>query len=220
MRTTSIIGFGVLALASSSVMAASLQNSANRQTFKGQIFPQVTGVALSGPEATAMYDVTGIDSIGELEDPANFSVNWDIAAALGAPSGTPVTVHGVGYDVTITAFDPSWLSEIAFYFGNGITDPDGLLLGISSEEDPGGPTNYTSPNIDITDAGFNDIVLPNGVLYLEFFEGFDDSSVNPDGLWNSGMLAFNATASNIPEPTTLGLVGLVSLISLRRARRA
>jgi hypothetical protein len=57
--------------------------------------------------------------------------------------------------------------------------------------------------------------------YNKFFEGFNDSEVNPDGIWNSGTLTIQVVA--IPEPSTYAMLALAGAgfagYVIRRRRR-
>ena len=219
MRTNLIIGLATVALFSTSAMAASISTVGESNAIKTSQ-PNSTFIMHSGPEAVVGYDVAGTPSWDLFGDSSNASPSWDIAAALGAPSGSQVTVSGFGWDVTVTANDPSWLSEIAV----GMTTAPGLDTGLffhpGSQNNPGTEVSNSGGMFDLTDNGIPDLVLPNGVLNFQFYEDFDDGDDAVDGVWNSGSLLFEATAVNVPEPTTLGVLALGSLLSLRRARRA
>lgn len=219
MRTITLIGFATLAAISTSAMAASVSTVGSSNAVK--TIPTIGSfITHNGPEAVVNYDVTGIPSMDAFGDPSNANLQYDVAAALGAPSGSPVTITGVGWDVAITAYDPSWLSEITVGMTVAAGMDTGVFLTAGSQANPGSETSSSGGILDLTDNSIPDLELPNGVLYFQFYEGYDDADDVADGMWDSGFLSFEATASNIPEPTTLGLVALGSLISLRRARRA
>jgi hypothetical protein len=162
------------------------------------------------------YDVSNIESWDAQGSPNNILVMLDVAVAAGLPSGTPMTMTGVGWDVTLQAFEPSWLSEISVLFDNSSQDaPEAIVLrpGVADGA-PGGPTAYSSGGVlDFgDDAGLDDIPLPDGVLSMEFFESFDDAAGVIDGLWVSGTL----TLAVVPEPVSLLLMGLGALVLRRR----
>jgi hypothetical protein len=128
-------------------------------------------------------------------------------------------VLGIGWDVNVTAFDPSWLSELAVGFGSSDTGFVNLNVGVG--DDLPGTASYSSDGIiDLVGLGFNFNVGADGLLRIEFFEGFDDSSVSPDGIWNSGALTFDVSA--VPEPGTYGLMalGLLGVAAAARRRKA
>jgi len=176
--------------------------------------------AASAAVFTVDIDVSGISSYGELGDPSN--VLMDVLLAPDA------LVTGIGWDVTIEAFSPSWQSEIAVAFLNSL---EGLNLSPGAGTDSAGTGSYSSGGI--LDLGSIDPTFPfsvgsDGLLNLEFFEQFDDSSVSPDGQWLSGTLTIQYEADDtptpgVPEPTTwammIGGLGLVGAF-LRRSRKA
>lgn len=177
-----------------------------------------TEAANYGADATTSgivipFDVTGIQSNNGAGDPGNTIVILDAAAAAGLPSGTPIEMNGVGWDVVIESFGASWLSEIAVGFGaeGGPTEIN-LRPGAGTNA-PGGPTPFASGGVLKFDTiPLPNIVLPNGNLQMEFFESFDDDPAAIDGQWVSGTLNIQVT----PEPASLSLLGLGALALLRR----
>ncbi|MFG6449079.1 PEP-CTERM sorting domain-containing protein [Roseateles sp. BYS180W] len=149
----------------------------------------------------------------------------DVASrgSLGAPGnsvlelqvGANATITSLQWDLSLTAFDPSWLSELRVTFSDkdGL---DGLTFTPGVGEQRSGTQTF-SGNADIAAAGLSFQVGSDGVLRLEFHEGFVDGG-NPDGLWN-GKLTFGV--SPVPEPSTYALMALgllaVGAASRRRA---
>ena len=167
--------------------------------------------AMAAPANAATFtvdiDLDNIESFGELGDPSNV-----ILTRLLAPNAT---ITGLGFDVTLEAFTPSWLSELTVYF---LDSPVGLQLTPGVGEDVPGVGSFSSGgiiNLADIDPTFVFTLGADGILSLEFFEGFDDSSVSPDGIWNGTLtVQYEADAiPGIPEPTTwammIGGFGLV-----------
>lgn len=128
-------------------------------------------------------------------------------------------MSGVGWDVTLQANSPSWLSEMAIEFA----DTEDLAwvslrpgIGVNSV----GTQSFSSGGIvQFADNSISNIVLADGILRIELFETFDDASVAPDGLWLAGStldLQFEA----VPEPATMALLGLGAAALMRRRRKA
>ena len=154
--------------------------------------------------STLVVDVAGIQSFGEFGEPGNVIRVFNVGAFA--------TVTSVDWNLNLTAFDPSWLSELKVSFA-GLTFTPGV------GDNASGSANYTG-TIDLVDAGFAFQVGADGLLTLEFHEGFDDSGISPDGIWDSGTLAFGVTAA-VPEPATYGMMalGLLAVGGLARRRQ-
>ena len=175
-----------------------------------------------GDSTTAAYtsfNVAGIASWDARSDPSNVVVNFDIASALGYTPGTSITMTAIGWDVTLTALGASWQSELTAYFDDNINpDGTGLFLRPGAGTDTPGTGTFTGGPIDLTDNTIPDIVLPNGILRLEFHESFDDVPDAIDGTWDAGVLRIGTLEAAVPEPTSFALLGVAGLGLLRRRR--
>jgi hypothetical protein len=135
------------------------------------------------------FNVAGIESRNSQGDPDNVVINFDLAAALGYASGTPLTLNGIGWSVTLTAEGGSWQSDIGVYLDDNVA-PDffGVYfnpgIGVNS---PGEGFYSSNGVVKLASDGIADVSLPNGVLRMEFYEGFDDVP-GRDGVWKSGTL--------------------------------
>lgn len=131
--------------------------------------------------------------------------------------GPGASITSFRWDVNVTSYEGSYLSEIQLTFsdslGNGVT----FTLDDSAALD--GTRDY---------AGFQDLrLLPvsqafqlgaDGILRLEFHDDYKDLAFDePEGIWNSGTLAFGVTP--VPEPQTYALMLGGLLLILRAARR-
>jgi len=170
--------------------------------------------------ATYDIDVSGIDSWDGAGSANNTVIVVDLAAALGFASGTALTVTGVGWNVVIESFDPSWLSEIPAGFENS-DGSDFLDLSVGAGSDtPGGPTSFSSGGV--VDLASIDPTLPidlfDGVLVIEFFESFDDDADVIDGFWIDGTLTVDASPIPVPAalPLLLSALGFARIIGRRR----
>lgn len=162
-----------------------------------------------------VVDVTGIYSHGELGDANNTVLTFDV--------GANSTVTSIGYSVDLTAFGPSYLSEMGLLFTNSdVTSGMSFAPGIADWF--GGSGSYAG-FLDLAASGMSFDVGTDGLLRLEFHEQFNDLGMAPDGLWNFGTITFNIepVIRDVPEPATGLLLGAgLALIGYagRRGRKA
>jgi hypothetical protein len=152
-----------------------LSNSAGNFISATTVAPRPAGTA---PVCISVAGKTGNGAWGS-GDPNNSIVELNIGV------GNEMT--GAAADASVTAFTPSWLSEATVTFSSTTpADPNAINLTVSSTDAPG--TEETSTMGVLL---FSDFALPNipvnadGILRLEFNEGFDDSTVDPDSEWNT-----------------------------------
>ena len=162
--------------------------------------------------APLTVNVAGIPSVGEEGDSANTVLLFNV--------GANARITTLDYAVSLTAFSPSWLSEmnVSFTPSNGV---GGVDLSPGFADNSSGTATY-SDFIDLTDLGLDFQVGADGILRLEFFEDFDDFA-GADGVWNSGTITvgFAGDSTPVPEPATVLLMGMgVMMIGYGRRRRA
>ena len=168
-------------------------------------------MALSGPAAhaamtTVNFDMTGAQSIGLLNDPAN-----EVRSLLIA-SG--VQVVGLSWNVTLATFGTSWLSEMGVDLsasgGAGVQLFPGFSDNFSGSGTYAGSVDLAANNLDF-------FLGQDGLLTGRFFELFDDAGGgNADGVWRSGSVSVQV----VPEPASYGLAALALMgLALTRRRR-
>lgn len=168
--------------------------------------------------ATLVVDVTGAQSHYDFGTAGNQVETYFIGAGS--------TITDVSYDVSITAFSPSYLSEATLAFTSSDVDAgDGVFLAPGFADAHSGTGNYAD-SANLVDLGLDFSVGDDGLLRLEYFEDYDDASINPDAVWNSGTVTFTYTPADtgaVPEPATWAMMisgfGLVGG-TLRASRRA
>ena len=152
-----------------------------------------------------VVNVSGVESFGEIGDTGNTVFTLNVGA------GSQIT--SVAYNINVTAYTPSWLSEIGLFFSDS-TQSDGIYFTPGFDDSNPGTATYAD-SADLVALGFDFTVGADGLLRLEFFEDFDDGSVAPDGIWNFGTITFDVTGNNVPgdpgtevpEPATGMLMG-------------
>ncbi len=167
--------------------------------------------------STAVLDVSGIESFDVLGAPGNAVIEFDLIAALGAAPGAVFDMTSIGWDVTITTFGNSVLSDASIYFDDNVApDLAGLFLrpGIGVNT-PGSQSFSSAGLIDLSDNNIANILLPNGVLRLEFFEQFTDVAGGADAVW-SGTITIGTNYP--PAPGTAALLLLAGAAGARRRR--
>jgi hypothetical protein len=172
--------------------------------------------------APVVIDVTGIQSIGEFGDTRNTVFEYNV--------GANATITNVSYSINVTAFTPSWLSEIAFAItDSGVTD--GVLFTPGFEDAFAGTASY-SDDVILANEGLSFNVGADGILRVEFYDDFDDGAVSPDGRWNFGTITIAyepdldvpvdpGPGTDVPEPASALLLGAGALaMGYGRRRRA
>lgn len=161
---------------------------------------------------TRTLDVTGIASNDVLGSADNVSFQWNIGAGS--------RLVGIGWNVSLFADSPSWLSEVSLYLSNG----SGSFVDVA----PGGNANRQSGDgnfsdiIDLVAEGLDFAVGEDGLLSFEFFDLYDDFAGEWDAIWTSGLLTLQIEV--IPEPgsqmlVALALLGMLAVMQRRRSQR-
>ena len=130
--------------------------------------------------------------------------------------GAGASIWSLKWDINLTSYDPSYLSEIQLTFsdslGNGVTFTPG---GGDDFQGTGGYAGFQ----DLRAIGQNFQLGSDGVLRLEFHDAYKDRAFDePDGLWNFGTLTFGVSAVPEPQSGALALIGLLSVIGVAKRR--
>lgn len=165
--------------------------------------------------APLTVNVAGIQSYGEYSDAGNTVLLFNV--------GANAFITSVSYNVDLTAFPSSAVSEITFIASNSDVTA-GFFLNPGAGNDASGAGNYIA-SYDLTQYGASFHVGADGILRLEFYEGFDDLAGAADGFWNAGTITFGVEEADapIPEPASGMLMGAgLALVGYyaRRRRRA
>ena len=169
--------------------------------------------------AQLTVDINGIDSYGLFRSPDNSVLTFDI--------GANSYITNVTYNVNVSAYSPSWLSELAFAFTNSKVT-EGVLINPAFIYDIPGTATFTD-TVDLVAEGLDFYIGADGIMRLEFYEDFNDPRISPDGRWNFGTITFEYTpeqvAGEVPEPATALLLGGGAMLMgyagrRRRARKA
>ncbi len=153
--------------------------------------------------------IAGVNSNETFANTGGTNVN------LPVPSLANAIITGIGWDVHLTAYAPSWHSHMGIRFS---ATPAGigfdLFPGFSNTS--GGPTPFNSSGLILRLANYNipDLVLGPTGLHLYFYETVDDWPGAADGQWSSTIFI-----EYIPAPAAVGLLGLAGLRCVARKRR-
>lgn len=214
MRKLLVLGLtlGFAATAMADYLSATAGSATNKQYTNVGAPPQ-GGQRDSG--IIRDIDISGVATWDLLSDPSNVVMLVDLGALKGVPGG-PVAMTGIGWDTTQTATGASWLSEMSIYFDDNIApDFTGLFLSPGAGYSFPGTASFSSGGvIKLADYAIPDVNLPNGIMRLEFFEGFDDVADAIDGIFEAGSLLH--VQCDVPEPASLALLGVAGLLAFRR----
>lgn len=154
-----------------------------------------------------VINVAGIDS----NDPFGSAINEVFNYNIGA--GSHVT--GIGWNVTLFADSPSWLSEMSVAFQNSAQSAGVFLTPGVGVNNPGTQAFSSGGIVDLIGLGLDFNVGPDGILRVEYFESFDDYFNDWDGIWVSGSLTVEYV---VPAPGAAAVLASAGLLALRRRR--
>lgn len=168
--------------------------------------------AFAGP---LTINIDKIDSSSEYGDAGNTVLTYNV--------GANSTIASISYSVNLTAYEPSWLSELRMEFTDS-TSTVGVSFTPAYSNDASGTASYSN-SFDLIGANLDFQVGADGILRLEFHEFFDDAEAGPDGRWNFGSITFGIdlveAPAPVPEPASaLLMAGGLAALGHGRRRRA
>ena len=164
-------------------------------------------------------DITGEESWDFFGDVDNTVLSFDLAAALGRPSGSPVIVTSIGWNVKIQTQGASWLSEATVALADSM-GTYGLFVSPGAGNDAPGTGTFSSGGlIDLTDAGIPNIKLDDGILLMELAEGYDDVDGAIDAIYQAISQGQGSEIYiGVPTPGTAAILGVATIAGIRRRR--
>ena len=168
------------------------------KTIRYVIAAALLGTALpvsQAEAATLVVNVAGAQSYSAFGDIRNTVQTFNIGALS--------RITAIAFDVTITAFPTSYLSEATLAFTGSDTNGDGVFFTPGFDDAAPGTASYAG-STTLTGQGLDFAVGTDGILRLEYFDSFDDASVSPDAQWIGGTLTFtyDEVTAAVPEPAT------------------
>lgn len=152
--------------------------------------------------ANLLVPTIGIDSTAEVGDAANTRLSFQLQ-----PGGD---INALFWDLSLTAFGSSWLSDLAV----SLTNSDGIGVTLTPSDVDAAGTGSFSGSVWLPDLGNAFSLGADGMLHLEFHEVLDDFA-GADGRWNTGSLV----VSSVPEPGTFGLMAVALAGAAAASRR-
>ena len=127
-------------------------------------------------------DITGTASWDLMDDPDNTTLLF--------PLGACSIMTGFGWDLGLTTYGTSRLSDATIYLDGEDLDGIGLFLTPATGDTGPGSMQYSSGGIlDFSDIGFPNIPMgADGNLHIQFFESFDDAPDAIDAVWEGPVL--------------------------------
>lgn len=164
-----------------------------------------------GGTDTITLDVTGIPSMDRVGSPNNVIIDLFV--------GPFNEVIGGGFDVFLQTLVPgSRLSDIIVSITNTDEVPGFGFSPAALDQFPGGPNRYMRAVAPVPPQFPTVHARQDGLVRLEFLDGFDEAPGAADGLWVSGSLTL-LTRYPIPAPGFAGLLVLsVSWGTVRQKR--
>lgn len=211
MCTQSVMSATVLAVAGWSIHALAGIAIARDSLLASQVISDPASGERTGLGLVTL-DVTGIASMDRLRSPNNVVVFLWV--------GPYNVVNGGGFDVYLQTVAPgSRLSDISVAVTNSAFELPAFGFSPGALESvPGGPNHYMREVGDLPPNLPSVQVLADGLVRLEFFDGFDEAPGAPDGLWVSGTVTLQ-TAFPIPQPVSPGVVGVFGIAGLAAMKR-
>jgi len=176
-----------------------------------------TGIGLAAliasPASADVLEVQ-VDQVVSWAEQGNPS-NWVGALFVGED----MQITGFGYDLTLTTFGDSWLSEAAIWIGDAaVPDQSFTITPGAGMNVPGADVEFDSGGIiPVSLIGLDPVVLSGDTVRFEAFETFTDLPSSADAVWTGSIFI---EVAPIPAPGALAVLGLAVGMTGRRRRMA